>query len=93
MIKQILSVLEIKEETYEIGSKSLLGLLETKHNRGRRSYDEIMSRLKGRMLVRRDNESGVAGNLIIDVALCRQEISALEMRDTFEKVRHRIMNA
>ena len=93
MIKQILSVVEIKGETYEIGSKSLLGLLETKHNRERKSYDEIMLRLKGRMLVRRDNESGIAGNLIIDVALCRQEISALEMRDTFEKVRHRIMNA
>ena len=93
LIKQILSLLEIKEETHEIGSKSLLGLLETKHNRDRKSYDEIMLRLKGRMLIRRNNESGTAGNLIIDVALCRQEILALDMRDTFEKVHHRIMNS
>ncbi len=90
-LKHILSVLETSSDIHIIGEESLFTQLEGKFGLDRSRYDKLLARLKAQLLIEVDPESGLPGTLKIAIDRCRQEITAVEMNDTFDSLYKSIM--
>lgn len=91
LIRNTLSVLEATTDQQSIGKDSLFELLEKKFNQSRKPFDSVLKRLMEGGLVAEDDEQGVPGMLVVNISLCRQEITRVEMSETFEELLRQIM--